>query len=85
VCDSARPTRRYEYADLEMMVDDFKVSKKHVNIYEPGVFYSADSKMPVELVINSSSKNQIRGYVSEPKYKGSNWKRWPIRRRRSSY
>jgi uncharacterized coiled-coil protein SlyX len=59
-----------EYADLEMMVDDFKVSKKHVNIYEPVVFYSADSKMPVELVINSISKNHIHGYVSEPKYKG---------------
>jgi hypothetical protein len=60
-----------EYADLEMMVDDFKVSKKHVNIYEPVVFYSADSKMPVELVINSITKNHIHGYVSEPKYKGS--------------
>jgi hypothetical protein len=60
-----------EYVDLEMLVDDFKVSKKHVNIYEPVVFYSADSKMPVELVINSISKNHIHGYVSEPKYKGS--------------
>jgi hypothetical protein len=59
-----------EYADLEMMVDDFKVSKKHVNIYEPVVFYSADSKIPVELVINSITKNRIHGYVSEPKYKG---------------
>ena len=58
-----------EYADLEMMVDDFKVSKKHVNIYEPVVFYSADSKVPVELLINSISKNHIHGYVSEPKYK----------------
>jgi hypothetical protein len=61
---------KQDYADLEMMVDDFKVSKKHVNIYEPVVFYSADSKIPVELVINSISKNHIHGYVSEPKYKG---------------
>lgn len=60
-----------EYADLEMLVDDFKVSKKHVNIYEPVVFYAADSKVPVELVINSISKNHIHGYVSEPKYKGA--------------
>lgn len=60
-----------DYADLEMMVDDFKVSKKHVNIYEPVTFYSADSKVPVELVINAISKNHIHGYVSEPKYKGS--------------
>src|SRR5579859_6759242 len=61
---------KHEYADLEMLVDDFKVSKKHVNIYEPVVFYAADSKVPVELVINSISKNHIHGYVSEPKYKG---------------
>jgi hypothetical protein len=62
---------KHQYADLEMMVDDFKVSKKHVNIYEPVVFYSADRKLPVELVINSISKNHIHGYVSEPKYKGA--------------
>jgi uncharacterized coiled-coil protein SlyX len=62
---------KHEYADLELLVDDFKVSKKHVNIYEPVVFYSADRKVPVELVINSIGKNHIHGYVSEPKYKGA--------------
>jgi len=62
---------KHEYADLEMMVDDFKVSKKHVNIYEPVVFYSGDRKTPVELVINSIGRNHIHGYVSEPKYKGA--------------
>ena len=62
---------KHQYADLEMMVDDFKVSKKHVNIYEPVVFYSGDRKAPVELVINSIGKNHIHGYVSEPKYKGA--------------
>jgi hypothetical protein len=61
---------KHEYADLEMLVEDFKVSKKHVNIYEPVVFYSGDRKLPVELVINSIGKNHIHGYVSEPKYKG---------------
>jgi hypothetical protein len=60
---------KHEYADLELLVDDFKVSKKHVNIYEPVVSYSGDRKMPVELVINSISKNHIHGYLSEPKYK----------------
>jgi hypothetical protein len=60
---------KHEYADLEMLVEDFKVSKKHVNIYEPVVFYSAERKLPVELVINNISKNHIHGYVSEPKYK----------------
>lgn len=67
----AKANTKRDYADLEMMVDDFKVSKKHVNIYEPVLFYAADSKVPVELVINGITKNHIHGYVSEPKYKGS--------------
>ncbi len=62
---------KHEYADLELLVDDFKVSKKHVNIYEPVVSYSGDRKVPLELVINSISKNHIHGYVSKPKYKSS--------------
>ena len=62
---------KHEYADLELMVDDFKLSKKHVNIYEPVMFYNADNGRPVELVINSVGKNHIHGYVSEPKYKSS--------------
>jgi hypothetical protein len=60
---------KHEYADLELMVDDYKVSKKHVNIYEPVVFYAGDARQPVELVINNISKNHIHGYVSEPKYR----------------
>ncbi len=59
---------KHEYTDLELMVDDYKLTKKHVNIYEPVVFYAADGGRPVELVINSVSKNHIHGYVSEPKY-----------------
>lgn len=62
---------KHEYADLELMVDDFKVSKKHVNIDEPVVFYPGNEKMPVELVINSIGKNHIHGYVSEPKYRNA--------------
>jgi hypothetical protein len=53
------------------MVDDYKVSKKHVNIYEPVIFYVAENGRPVELVINSISRNHIHGYVSQPKYRAS--------------
>jgi hypothetical protein len=60
---------KHAYADLELMVDDFKLSKKHVNVYEPVVFYSGDRGLPVELVINGISKDHIHGYISEPKYK----------------
>ena len=62
---------KHEYADFDMLIDDLRVSKKHVNIYEPVLFRSAESKMPIELVINKISKDHIHGYVSEPKYKGT--------------
>lgn len=60
---------KHAYADLELLIDDSKVSKKHVNVYEPVVFYPADEKAPVEIVINSVTKNHIHGYVSAPKYR----------------
>lgn len=60
---------KHDYADLELLVDDSKLSKKHVNVYEPVVFYPADDRVPVELVINSVTKNHIHGYVSAPKYR----------------
>jgi flagellar capping protein FliD len=62
---------KHQYADLELMVDDRSVTKKHVNIYEPAMFYTSDSDVPVQVVINSISKNHIHGYVSEPKYRPS--------------
>ncbi len=59
---------KHQFADLELLVDDKSLTKKHVNLYEPAVFYSADSEHPVELVINQISKDHIHGYVSSPKY-----------------
>ncbi|MDT8068080.1 MAG: hypothetical protein ROO76_07920 [Terriglobia bacterium] len=49
-------------------MDDKSLTKKHVNLYEPAIFYPADSDQPVQLVINEISKNHIHGYVSSPKY-----------------
>lgn len=60
-----------QYADMELIVDDATLQQKHVNLYQPVVFYAADSNVPVELVINRISKDHIHGYVSEPKYKRS--------------
>lgn len=56
------------YADLKLMVDDAELSKKHVNLFEPVLFYPGDERRPVELVINSIRKNHIHGYISAPKY-----------------
>jgi hypothetical protein len=60
---------KHQYADLELMVDDFKLSQKHVNLDQPVIFYAADSKQPAELVINTIGKDRIHGYVSEPRFK----------------
>jgi hypothetical protein len=59
------------YADLKLMVDDQELSKKHLNLYEPVVFYPSEERQPVELVINGISKNHVHGYISSPKYKAS--------------
>jgi hypothetical protein len=62
---------KHQYADLELMVDDRNLSQKHVNLYQPVMFYTPDSLQPVQLVINSVSKNHIHGYVSASKYNRS--------------
>jgi len=60
-----------QYADLELMVDDAKLTQKHVNLLQPVVFYAAEGGRPVELVINKVTKDHVHGYVSEPKYRQS--------------
>ena len=62
---------KHAYADLELLVDDAEVTKKHVNVFEPATFYTSQSKQPVELVINQVGKDHIHGYVSTAKYKTS--------------
>lgn len=62
---------RHRYADLDLMVDDNAMQQKHVNMFQPVMFYPQDSAQPLELVINSIDKNHIHGYVSTPKYKAS--------------
>ena len=52
-----------------MMVDDNQLQKKGVNLYEPVWINLADRPQPLELVVNEISKNEIKGYLSEPKYK----------------
>ncbi len=62
---------KHQYCDLVMIVNDSEVSKKHVNLYEPVLFYPEGYSQPLQLVINSIDKHSARGYVSEPKYKPS--------------
>lgn len=62
---------KHQYADLQLLIDDVSLTRKHVNLYEPVMFYTADGAQPAELVINSITKDHIRGYISEPKYRRS--------------
>ncbi len=66
-----KASSKHQYADLELMVDDRNLSQKHVNLYQPVMFYTPDSPQPVELVINAISKDHIHGYVSAPRYRQS--------------
>jgi transcriptional regulator with PAS, ATPase and Fis domain len=63
-----KSNEKHQYADLALLVEDRELSKKHVNIYEPVLFYPVETRQPVELVINSIEKNHIHGYISQPKY-----------------
>ncbi|MGB7264421.1 MAG: hypothetical protein WBC92_02845 [Terracidiphilus sp.] len=60
---------KHAYADLMLMVDDRNLTDKHVNLYQPAMFYEPDSPQPIEVVINDISKDHIHGYVSAPKYR----------------
>ena len=66
-----KSNEKHKYCDLVLIVNDSEVSKKHVNLYEPVLFYPEGYSQPLQLVINSIGKDAARGYVSEPKYKSS--------------
>jgi chemotaxis protein histidine kinase CheA len=59
---------KHEYCDLDMVVDDRTITRKHVNLYESISLYPEGYPLPVEVVVNHIDKDSIRGYVSEPKY-----------------
>jgi hypothetical protein len=69
---------KHQYADLELLVDDRQLSKKHLNLYEPAVFYPSNERQPVELVIQSITKNHVHGYISAAKYKPSELAAAPV-------
>ena len=52
---------KHQYADLQLLVDDRNLSQKHVNLYQPVMFYTPDNPEPVQLVINAISKNHNHG------------------------
>lgn len=62
---------KHKNYNLEMIVDDNKLSKKNVNLYEPIWIHTENEGQPVQVVVNRVSKDTVHGYVSAPKYKPS--------------
>jgi hypothetical protein len=62
---------KHQYADLDLIVEDRNLTQKHVNLYQPAMFYTPDSARPTELVINNISQDHIHGYVGSPKFRQS--------------
>jgi hypothetical protein len=60
-----------DYADLEILVDDNRITQKHVNLLQPVMFYTSNYAQAVEVVLNHLDKNRAAGYVSVPKFKRS--------------
>lgn len=58
---------KHGYYDISFIVDGHLLEKSHVNLYEPIWINTVSRPMQFQLVANSISKNQIAGYLSEPK------------------
>jgi hypothetical protein len=62
---------KHKNYNLEMVVDDNRLSKKNVNLYEPIWIHTENESQPVQVVVNKIDKNFVHGYISAPKYKPS--------------
>jgi hypothetical protein len=60
---------KHKRYNLDMMVDDNKLEKKSVNLFEPVYITSPEWTQPLELVVNRVDKDRVKGYISTPKYK----------------
>jgi uncharacterized coiled-coil protein SlyX len=62
---------KHKSYELQMIVDDNKLTKRNVNLYEPIWIHTENEAQPVQVVVNRVEKNMVHGYVSAPKYKAS--------------
>ncbi len=66
-----RTDAKHKNYDLSMVVDDNRLDKKHVNLYEPIWIHSETGGQPVQIVVNKVGRNEVHGYISAPKYRES--------------
>ena len=58
---------KHKNYNMVLLVDDYQLTKKNVDLYEPIRLETAESSQPLELVVNRIGKNVVHGYVSVPK------------------
>ena len=56
--------------NVSMLVEDSRLEKKNINLYEPLSISVPDRRQPVEIVVDFIGKDRVKGYISEAKYKG---------------
>jgi hypothetical protein len=61
-------TKRSRFT-IDVIADDRKVEKRDKTINEPVQFYTAQARIPFELVVNQIGKDTVSGYLSVPKVK----------------
>lgn len=59
---------KHDRYNMMLLVDDNRLEKKNVDLYEPVWISSSDAPQPLEIVVNKITKNHIHGYVSAPKF-----------------
>ncbi|MGH9680666.1 MAG: hypothetical protein ACRD4Y_12010 [Candidatus Acidiferrales bacterium] len=59
---------KHQSYDVMMLVDDHRLTKKKVDLYEPITLHESGEPQAVQIVVNQIDKNHIHGYVSAPKF-----------------
>lgn len=67
LCLRKADTKHKSY-DLNLIVEDNHLSKKHVDLYEPIWLNQGGDVQPMQVVVMEIDKDRVHGYVSAPKY-----------------
>ena len=57
--------------NVSLIVDDVRIEKKNLPADEPIFFHQGNDRRPMELVVNTVSKDKVTGYISVPKAAGA--------------
>jgi hypothetical protein len=57
--------------NVSLVVDDARIERKNLPINEPIFFHQGNDRRPLEMVVNSVSKDKVTGYISVPKSAGA--------------